>query len=141
MKTEDNPANHPVPRGCTPDELIEPELWWCGYRNPVNFGRNLDLSSLLTWRRGRYQLITWRHLSTIPARNNALLEEENEDMLKRLSAFTQALRVINYCFRFINRVRKRHSHICKHKVHQLMAELAAERSNFSLPFTWFCGSL
>lgn len=37
--------------GYPPNELID--LWWHGspsYRNPVIFGRNLELSTLLTWR-------------------------------------------------------------------------------------------
>ena len=112
VKTENNPEDLDT-RGCTPDELIETDLWWHGPTwlsescKPWSEPKAIEPTDIESKKVSTYHLNVSLNDN---GKNNTLLREENEDVLKRVSSFGRALRVISCCFRFINRVLKSHSH-------------------------------
>ncbi|XP_065370927.1 uncharacterized protein LOC135963081 [Calliphora vicina] len=108
VKTEDNPADLGT-RVCSPQELIESKLWWHG---PTWLSQPYEL-----WPKPRAfeptdletKKVSTLHAKVLGERNTILQEEFDFNyILKRFSSFARALRVISYCFRFFNRIRKRH---------------------------------
>ena len=111
VKTDDNPADLGT-RGCTPHELIDSKLWWHGPNwliQPIELLPKLrvfDATELETKR------VSTLHVKATPVDHSykKLTTSETSEaynILDKFSSFARALRVVSYCFRFFNGIRKR----------------------------------
>ncbi|XP_065368962.1 uncharacterized protein LOC135961390 [Calliphora vicina] len=104
VPTHCNPADLGS-RGCRPQDLIGNTLWWHGpawlinpktewpRNNPLNSFKSYEKSSNNVIEKGNLPVPTSSfHISLLP-----------EDILKRFSSYTRALRVLAYVFRYIRR--------------------------------------
>ena len=110
VRTEDNPADLGT-RGCSPHELIESNLWWHGptwLTQPCEYWpkpREFDPIDLETKKVSTFHLKA--NLVNISRKNIISHEIDSNVIIKRFSSFARMLRVMSYCFRFIDRIRKR----------------------------------
>ena len=87
------------------------QLWWNGptwLSQPCDLWPELRAFEPTNLKTKKVATYDWRVSLNNIGKNNALLQEENEYLLKRFSSFAGVLRVISYSLRLINRVRKRH---------------------------------
>lgn len=96
--TKDNPADL-ISRGCSPESLIQSELWWSG---PKWLSEDMPIQSELSLQSTLESFSKDDLEEKLPIISLVTVEDNNFNMLHKFSSYKKLQRITAYCLRFID---------------------------------------